>query len=102
MRKANKGEVAYIAGKINGFPNYKEKFEKAQKYLESLGYIVMNPAELPEGMPYIKYMPICLAMLEQSDIIYMLDNWTDSKGAPVELSYANVQRKKAYYESEEC
>lgn len=102
MRKAKQGEVAYIAGKINGLPNYKEKFKKAQLYLESLGYIVMNPAELPEGMPYAKYLPICLQMLEASDIMYMLDNWTNSTGAGVENRYGIAQGKEIFYQDEEA
>lgn len=40
----------YIAGKITGEPNYKEKFDIAATSLEAQGHIVLNPAELPEGM----------------------------------------------------
>ena len=41
---------AYIAGKITGDSTYREKFQRAQKALEGEGFIVLNPAELPEGM----------------------------------------------------
>ena len=34
----------YIAGKITGDPNYREKFEKAEKFLAGQGHSVMNPA----------------------------------------------------------
>lgn len=40
----------YIAGKISGDSTYREKFQRAQKALEGEGFIVLNPAELPEGM----------------------------------------------------
>ena len=99
VRKARPGEVAYVAGKINGLPNYKENFNRAVKELQDLGYIVMNPADLPEGMPYEKYLPICLSMLEASDVLYMLDNWTDSKGASVEHSYGVAQGKEIHYQA---
>ena len=34
----------YIAGKISGDKNYKQKFRKAEKFLRKLGHSVMNPA----------------------------------------------------------
>ena len=36
----------YIAGKITGDKNYKEKFDAVEKLLASQGYSVMNPARL--------------------------------------------------------
>lgn len=47
-------------------------------------------------MPKEKYMPICLAMLEQADAICMLDGWEDSDGANIELAYANYQDKAVW------
>ncbi len=40
----------YIAGKISGDPKYREKFAAEQELLEGQGHIVLNPAELPEGL----------------------------------------------------
>lgn len=84
----------YIAGKISGFKNYKEKFSKAEKQLIAQGHICMNPAVLPEGFPYKAYIPICIAMIDQCDSVYMLNNWEDSKGARFELEYAKVSGKE--------
>ena len=84
----------YIAGKISGFENYKTEFEKAEKYLTSKGHICMNPAVLPEGFPYEAYIHICIAMINQCDSVYMLNNWKDSKGARFELEYAKVSGKE--------
>lgn len=39
----------YIAGKITGEPNYKEKFDIAATSLEAQGHIVLNPAESAGG-----------------------------------------------------
>ena len=36
----------YIAGKITGDKNYKEKFDTVEKLLASKGHSVMNPAQL--------------------------------------------------------
>jgi hypothetical protein len=39
----------YIAGKISGEPNYKNKFARVGEKLEQAGHWVMNPASLPPG-----------------------------------------------------
>lgn len=84
----------YIAGKITGDLNYKEKFKKVQYILEAKGYIVLNPAELPEGMEYEDYMEICFAMIRQVDEVHFLEDWRDSKGAIREWNYAKAYKKK--------
>lgn len=91
----------YIAGKVRGLKNYREVFKAAENKLQSKGHIALNPAELPEGLDGKDYMPICLSMLEISDAIYMLSNWVDSEGAPIELAYAKCQGKKVFYEEED-
>ena len=92
----------YIAGKITDLPNYKENFQRAEDKLLGLGHICLNPSNLPEGLPYEAYMPICFAMIDACDTIYMLDNWKDSKGAIRELAYAQSKGKKIMYETENC
>lgn len=88
----------YIAGKINGLKDYKQKFKEAEDKLLSKGHICMNPAKLPAGFPYEAYIPICTAMIDQCDAVYMLDNWSNSKGAKVELEYAKITGKKVFYQ----
>lgn len=86
--------IIYIAGPMSGKPDYnRPAFMEAQKYLESKGHIVLNPASLPIGLPEKSYMPICMAMLEQADAIYMLERWEDSVGARAEYLYAGRQGK---------
>lgn len=92
----------YIAGKINGLDKYKELFKRAEDKLTSEGYICMNPAILKEGFDYNVYLPICLAMLEACDSIYMLNNWETSKGAKVEHAYAVAQGKEILYQEKEA
>lgn len=58
----------------------------------------MNPSILPEGFPYEAYMPICTSMIDQCEAIYMLKNWKDSRGAKVELAYAEATNKKIIIE----
>lgn len=88
----------YIAGKINGLPNYKEVFKKAEDKFTKEGHLVMNPAILGEGFPYEAYMPICLTMLEACNTVCMFKNWKDSKGAKLEHEYAKLQGKNIIYE----
>lgn len=91
--------VVYIAGKMAGLPDLgREKFDVAARELQDRGFTVLNPAELPCGMPGDRYMPICLAMVSAADAVYALDNWGDSKGAQIEVAYARYQGKKILFE----
>ena len=84
----------YIAGKMTGLPDLgRERFRAAAERLREEGYTVLNPAELPDGMPGDRYMPICLAMVNAADAVYALDNWKESPGATIEIRYAQYQGK---------
>ena len=85
----------YLAGKITGDSNYKEKFRKAAERIESHGDIVLNPAELPRELSTIEAMRLCLPMLLQADAIALLPDWTQSKGADIECqlaAYCGIER----------
>ena len=77
----------YIAGKITGDPNYREKFQKAQDVLEAKGFTVLNPLVLPGGMTPADYMRICFAMIDSADAVFFLHDWASSKGARLERQY---------------
>jgi nucleoside 2-deoxyribosyltransferase len=87
----------YIAGKITGDPNFKEKFEKAEQELRLSGDVVLNPAELPSGMNPGDYMRICLSMVDSADVILFLPDYADSPGAQIELKYANYIGKEVMF-----
>ena len=91
--------IAYIAGPMSGIEDYnKPAFDKAEEELKAVGIIVLNPAIMPVGMKQHQYMPICLAMLEQADAIYVLKGFQNSRGAMLELAYAEKQGKAIIYE----
>lgn len=82
-------KVAYLSGAITLNPlNYKNDFARAERYVGNLGYIVLNPAVLPQGMAHGKYLPINDAMIGACDAVFLLPNWTESVGCAHEIRTA--------------
>ena len=75
----------YIAGKITGDPDYKSKFGIAAEDYRKKGYVVRNPAMMPEGMKKADYMRICFAMIDTADVVAFLPGYETSPGAQLEL-----------------
>ena len=90
----------FISGKITGDPNYREKFNKVEKRLKEEGYIVLNPAMLPDGFKYEDYMNICFAMLMACEAIYLLKDHMESPGSGREKMMAGVWCKQIIMEDE--
>lgn len=86
----------YIAGPITGKYDYRKKFKEAEQELQQAGHIVINPSYLPAGLN--DYMPICFAMIDQSEGVYFLEGWSDSIGANQEWSYSISQGKEIFFE----
>lgn len=87
----------YLAGKITGDPNYREKFKAKAEELRNQGYIVMNPAVLPDGFEYEDYLQICFAMIDACDTVYFLDDYRYSPGAIREQIKAVKDGKNRIY-----
>lgn len=90
----------YIAGKITGDPDYKKKFNEAEKALAKLGQSVMNPAALgsyPE-FSWQDYMFITQAMQMKCDAVLFLHDWADSKGAMQEYERAHAMNQRMYFD----
>lgn len=85
----------YIAGKITGDPDYKAKFNAAATAYRRLGYTVLTPASLPEGMQPADYMHICFAMIDTADVVAFLPGYETSPGAQLELQYCRYIGKPA-------
>lgn len=94
--------VVFISGKMRGLPNNgKHSFDMAASRLRERGYAVLNPADIPGGLPEDRYMPISIAMIDAADCVYMLCGWHDSKDARAEYSYAICQGKQIIFEFDE-
>lgn len=82
----------YISGAISNDPNYKDKFDAAEKGLIAEGHLIVNPAKNNAG-DYAEYVDIGLFELMRCDAIYMLPDWRTSVGARLELHYATATGK---------
>ena len=85
--------IIFISGPMRGYPGLnKLSFHKAKMKAEQLGYIVLNPAILPATLPDEAYMPICLAMLNTADYLFLLPGSEDSVGSLAEQAFARAQK----------
>jgi nucleoside 2-deoxyribosyltransferase len=80
-------KVVYISGPITGVARYWEAFEQAEEDLQSLGYIPLSPAHLPEGLTNEQYTRIDLAMIDSADAVLCLVGYSQSRGASLEYRY---------------
>jgi hypothetical protein len=87
----------YIAGKITGDANYKNKFNAAEQKLLRDGHIVLNPAVWTDGMTREEYMTMDLAMLRVADAAYFLKDYEESAGAMLEHHYCEYVNKAIIY-----
>ncbi len=83
----------YISGKITGLPYEVAymNFEQIEHDLMIRGHQVINPMkEVPfdESLSWKDYMIRDIDMLFDCDAIYLMDNYTDSKGAKIEKAIA--------------
>ncbi len=92
----------YISGKISGIENEApELFTKAEMELQAKGFEVINPMALSHNhdKSWHSYMKEDVRALCECDAIYMLSNWTDSKGAIIEHTIAIYLGLKVQYEA---
>lgn len=83
----------YISGKITGHPIEvaEHLFKEAEAQLLSEGHEVINPMTIPHDhdKTWLSYMRADIKALVDCDAIYMLRNWTESKGACTEFNLAH-------------
>ena len=92
----------YISGKISGIENEApELFAKAELELQAKGFETVNPMALNHNhdKSWHSYMKEDVKALCECDTIYMLNNWTDSKGAIIEHTIAMYLGLQVQYEA---
>lgn len=90
----------YISGKITGVESEAPVlFEQAENYLRLQGHEVINPMKLnhQHDKSWHSYMKEDIKALCDCDAIFMLTNWTDSKGAIIEHTIAMYLGFKVEY-----
>lgn len=98
--KSNPGCLVYISGKVSGIEEKaRVLFARAEKELKLKGYNPINPMNLPHchDKSWHNYMREDIKALCECDAIYMLSNWTDSKGAIIEHRIALYLGLQVYY-----
>lgn len=90
-------EKVYIAGKIAGDCNFKEKFRYAEKVLMEQGFIVLNPASFPDDMHTVDYVRMCFSMIDCADIVAFLPDYIESKGAMLEFGLCQYICKQTMF-----
>lgn len=91
----------YISGKITGIEEQAPAlFKRAENWLSGKGHKVVNPLDLnhDHDKSWHSYMKADVKALCDCDAIYMLDNWTDSKGAIIEHTIALYLGLKIVYQ----
>jgi hypothetical protein len=92
-------KTAYLCGPITGLPNNnKEAFEKAFQKWGKLGYFVINPHDLCEGLVsthkgtaeelWRNCMKRDISIMVRCDAVVLLDGWNNSRGATIERNLA--------------
>lgn len=92
-REMYKAKV-YISGKISGLPlpQVKQKFAHAAAQIKKAGYVAVNPVDngLSEHAAWSDHMRADIKLMLDCDIVYLLPDWTHSKGAVIEKKLAEA------------
>jgi len=92
----------YISGKISGIEDIApEIFDKAAKELEIKGLQPINPMAIQHEHDgsWHNYMKRDIQALCDCEAIFMLHNWTESRGAIIEHSLAMLLGMKIHYQT---
>lgn len=81
----------YISGPMTGLPdNNYPAFHAAAKKLRAMGYDVVNPAEngLPKDTTWQAHMRADIMAMMTCNEVVCLPEWSDSRGAIIEVQLA--------------
>lgn len=82
----------YISGKISDLPTDQvdAKFTQAEQQVKAYGHEPVNPLKsgVSPSESWNTHIVADIAMLLECDAIYLLKDWSDSKGARIEANIA--------------
>ena len=85
----------YLSGPMTGLMHEnRPAFGAAAERLRGAGFVVTNPAELPVGWPWERYMQQALKDLAPCDGVALLPGSWQSKGARMEIAAALLMNKQ--------
>jgi hypothetical protein len=87
----------YLSGKISGLQDLnKPKFEKWEKILTDRGYNVINPHKIDHkgAELWVDFMKADIKALMDCEMIAVLDDWAQSRGAVLEVLIASALEYK--------
>jgi len=94
-------KTIYLSGKITGDKFYAEKFLKMEQQLRhDTGHSVINPIHVRPWLGvkrWFFYMVPAMKNVYRADVVYLLPDWKQSKGAIIEFVAAWLMRKDIYY-----
>src|SRR5574344_260116 len=106
MERGRKMRI-YISGKITGDENYEKKFAEKEQELKNIfpKCKIINPVKISKKVQRLiknpsmaDYMKADIKKLMKCNVIYMLNDYSDSRGAKAELEIAKVLSIKIVYE----
>lgn len=97
--------LCYLAGPINGRPNFMEEFQEAKEWLEQRGEFVCSPAHMSNSLPTAQmerkhFMQLGIALLSICGKIAVMPGWETSSGCQMEVAYAKANGMEIAYLSE--
>ena len=88
----------YISGAMSSDIHYREKFAEAVRKLETAGHTAISPTDLPAGLTEGEYLQLDHMLIGFADGVFMLSDWTHSKGAMIEYELAVHMNKRVFFE----
>ena len=84
----------YLSGPMSGMEGEnRAAFHAAAKRLRMAGFVVVNPADLPEGWSWERYMQQAMVDLVPCEGVALLQGSWQSKGARMEIAAALLMNK---------
>jgi hypothetical protein len=93
----------YVAGRIANENGYREKFATACDEVRTMGHEPVNPCEIDHSCHNRSWEEFMIADIREMldcDGVYALSDWSNSKGATIEVELAMKLNKVIIYQAQ--